>query len=208
MVRKYNQGVAESNRRRAKHGATVNARQGGTDPVYKLWVAIKDRCFNPDNKAYHRYGGRGITFAQEWADDFVAFRDALGPRPKGATLDRIDNSKGYEPTNVRWTTRKVQANNRDTNVVITYDGKTMTLAQWADYLGWKYGLLASRWKKGLRGGDLFEPPKLVRNQEVTYNGETMPLPEWSRKYGVPYATLVWRHKNNKPLLGEPHERVL
>lgn len=193
--------VAESNRRRVKHGATVDARQGGTDPVYKLWVGIKDRCLNPDNKAYHRYGGRGITMAREWVNDFAAFQAAVGPRPKGATLDRIDNSKGYEPNNVRWTTHKVQANNRETNVVLTYNNMTMTLAQWADYLGWKYGLLASRWKKGLRGDDLFAPPVYVRGGTVTYKGETMTLPEWSRKYGVPYATLAWRHKNNKPLLG-------
>ena len=192
--------VAESNRRRVKHGATVNARQGETDPVYKLWVAIKDRCLNPGNKAYHRYGGRGITVAKEWVDDFALFQAAVGPRPKGATLDRIDNSKGYEPNNVRWTNRKVQANNRETNVVLTYNNMTMTLAQWSDHLGWKYGLLASRWKKGLRGDALFEPPKVVRNQEVTYRGETMTLPEWSKKYGVPYATLMWRHKNGKDLL--------
>lgn len=200
MIRKYNQGVAESNRRRTKHGATVNARQGGTDPVYKLWIGIKDRCSNPDNNAYHRYGGRGITLAQEWADDFIAFRDALGPRPKGATLDRIDNSRGYEPTNVRWTTRKIQANNRDTNVVITYDGKTMTLAQWADHLGWKYGLLASRWKQGLRGGELFTAPKHERNRLVEFNGKSMTLPEWSKELNTPYPTLVWRLKRKGTLI--------
>ncbi len=192
--------VAEANRLRVKHGATVGAREGNTDPVYKLWVAIKDRCLNPDNKAFHRYGGRGITVAKEWVDDFAAFQEAVGPRPKGATIDRIDNSKGYEPNNVRWTTRKVQANNRDTNVVLTYNGTTMTLAEWSDHLGWKYGLLASRWKRGLRGDDLFEPPQRVRNQEVTYRGETMTLTEWSKKYDAPYATLMWRHKNGKPLL--------
>jgi hypothetical protein len=183
-----------------KHGATVDARKGKTDPVYKLWVAVKDRCLNPDNKAYHRYGGRGITVAEEWVNDFAVFQADMGPRPKGATLDRIDNSKGYEPTNVRWTTRKVQANNRETNVVLTHSGMTMTLAQWADHLGWKYGLLASRWKKGLRGDELFAPSQRIRNQEVTYEGETMTLPEWSKKYNVPYATLVWRNKHGKPLL--------
>lgn len=192
--------VGEANRRRAKHGATVDAREGKTDPVYKLWIAMKDRCSNPSSQHFHRYGGRGITVADEWVNDFAAFKAAVGPRPKGTTLDRIDNTKGYEPNNVRWTTRKVQANNRETNVVVTYNGLTMTLAQWSDHLGWKYGLLASRWKKGIRGDELFDPPKMIRNQEVTYKGETMTLNEWSRKYDVPYATLVWRHKNGKDLL--------
>jgi len=191
--------VSEANRKRVKHGATVNARVGGADPIYKLWVAIKDRCLNPDNKAYHRYGGRGITIAPEWVSDFAAFRLAVGDRPKGATLDRIDNSKGYEPNNVRWTTRKVQANNRETNVVLTRDGLTMTLKQWATHLGWKYGLLASRWKKGLRDDELFAEPKYERGKMVHFNGQSMTLPEWSKALDVPYATLAWRLKHNRAL---------
>ena len=199
-MRKYNEGVAASNRRRTKHGATVDARIGKTDPVFKLWTAIKQRCLNPEHNAYHRYGGRGITIAAEWVNDFTVFKDAVGSKPKGATLDRIDNSKGYEPNNVRWASRKTQANNRDTNVVLTWEGKTMTLIQWAEHLGWKYGLLASRWKRGLRDAELFAPPQYERGKLVTFNGETMTLPEWSKKLDVPYATLSWRMKHNRPLL--------
>lgn len=191
--------VGEANRKRVKHGATVDAREGKADPIYKLWVAIKDRCLNPNNNAYHRYGGRGITIANEWADDFAAFRVAVGDRPKGATLDRINNSLGYEPNNVRWTTRKVQANNRETNVVLTRDGITMTLKQWADHLGWKYGLIASRWKNGLRGDELFAAPHYERGKLIEFNGKSMTLPEWSKVLGVPYSTLAWRYKRNIPL---------
>jgi len=193
--------VSESNRKRVKHGATVNARAGNTDPVYKLWVSIKDRCLNPNNKAYHRYGGRGVTIASEWVNDFAAFRSAVGDRPKGATLDRTDNSKGYEPNNVRWTTRKAQANNRETNVVLTRDGVTMTLKQWSVHLGWKYGLLASRWKQGLRGDELFAAPKYERGKMIHFDGQSRTLPEWSKVLDVPYATLAWRVKHNKPLKG-------
>jgi hypothetical protein len=95
-----------------------------------------------------------------WVDDFGAFYSCVGDSPsRGMTLDRIDNDKGYEPNNVRWATRKEQANNRATNVVLTHDGLTMTLKEWATHLGWKYGLIASRWKKGLRGDELFAPRK-------------------------------------------------
>ena len=125
--------------------------------MYALWRAIKQRCNNPNSQHYHRYGGRGVTMCSEWADSFTAFRNALGDPPEGKTLERIDNDKGYEPNNVRWATRKEQANNRATNVVLTWEGKTMTLKQWAEHLGWKYGLIASRWKRGLRGADLFAP---------------------------------------------------
>jgi hypothetical protein len=166
MERKYNQGVADSNRKRVKHGGAVNARQGGHNPVYKLWSAIKDRCFNPDSKHFHRYGGRGITMCEAWANDYATFASDIGERPKGATLDRIDNNGNYEPNNVRWATRVEQANNRATNVFIEYEGLSMSLADWARYKGWKYGLLGSRWKKGLRGDALFAPPVYLRSAYV------------------------------------------
>lgn len=79
---------------------------------HKAWKHAKERCFNPSDKAYTDYGGRGITMCQEWADSFAAFYEHIGPRPKGHSIDRIDNDKGYEPGNVRWTTRKQQNNNR------------------------------------------------------------------------------------------------
>jgi len=200
MTRKYNQGVADSNRRRTKHGGAVKGQDGRLPRLYTLWCSIKQRCLNPDHEHYHRYGGRGVTMCQEWADSFEAFREAVGEPLAGMTLDRIDNDRGYEPNNVRWTSRKEQANNRATNVVLTWDGKTMTLKQWADHLGWKYGLLASRWKKGKRDADLFAEPKWERNMVVEFNGETKTLRKWAADTGVPYETLYWRHRHGKDLL--------
>jgi hypothetical protein len=135
-----------------------------------------------------------------WVNNYEAFYAHVGDRPKGMTLDRIDNNKGYEPNNVRWTTRKEQANNRSTNVVLTYDGKTMTLKQWAIELGWKYGLIASRWKKGIRGDELFASPEYERGRTVTFNGVTKTFTQWAKDTGVPYATLKWRCKHGKDLL--------
>jgi hypothetical protein len=200
MQRKYNQGVADANRRRTTHGATVDARGGKVDRLYKLWTGIKNRCLNSNHKHYHRYGGRGITVCREWADSYEVFRAAVGDAPAGMTLDRIDNSKGYEPDNVRWATRKEQANNRDTNVVVTWEGQSKTLMQWAEQLGWKYGLIASRWKLGLRDADLFAAPKHERNKTVTHKGEAKTLREWSDISGIPYVTLHWRNKHGKELL--------
>jgi hypothetical protein len=200
MERKYNQGVADSNRKRVLHGATVDARQGKATRTYKIWVGIKQRCFNPNTEHYERYGGRGITMHKTWADDYAAFLADVGEPPKGMTLERIDNSGNYEPNNVRWATRKEQANNRDTNVFITYRGETKTLMQWAEHLGWKYGLIASRWKKGVRGDALFAAPEYKRGALHEYKGRIMTLPEWVKETGVPYATLKWRIKHGKDLL--------
>jgi hypothetical protein len=72
---------------------------------------MRDRCNNPNNKAYKNYGGRGITVCNRWKN-FVNFITDVGERPLGLTLDRINNELGYFPENVRWTDNKTQVDNR------------------------------------------------------------------------------------------------
>lgn len=81
----------------------------------------------------------------EWEADFLAFKAAVGQRPTPQhTLERIENNLGYQPGNVRWATRKEQANNLRKNVLILFNGKTQTLAQWADETGIHYATLRHR----------------------------------------------------------------
>lgn len=84
------------------------------------------RCCLASSQQYKNYGGRGIAVCDAWRTDFVAFYEHVGPRPsKEHSLDRIDVNKDYEPGNVRWATRIVQANNmRDTRIV-SYKGEEM-----------------------------------------------------------------------------------
>lgn len=83
---------------------------------YAAWKHAKHRCYNPRDKKYRLYGGRGITMCGEWRADFAAFLAHIGPRPStDHSLGRIDGNRGYEPGNVRWETDVQQNNNTSRN---------------------------------------------------------------------------------------------
>lgn len=118
--------------------------------IYRIFQCMKDRCYSKSHEAYFRYGGRGIIICDEWLDSFENFynwaishgyRDSL-------SIDRIDNNGNYEPKNCKWSTTKEQNNNRKNHRYITYDGKTMNVSQWANYLGLPRGTLQNRISAG------------------------------------------------------------
>ena len=97
-----------------KHGNASKNSQKRTKE-YHAWAHIKQRCLNPKNKSYADYGGRGITVCETWKNSFENFLFDVGPAPERSaeiSIDRIDNSKGYEPGNVQWATRSMQNSNR------------------------------------------------------------------------------------------------
>ena len=83
-------------------------------PEYAAWTNMKQRCFNPKSKNYHRYGGRGITVCNEWKDSFMEFYKDMGAKPfPEAELDRIDDDRGYILDNCRWVSGAVNVRNRN-----------------------------------------------------------------------------------------------
>lgn len=115
---------------------------------YSVYCAMKARCYNPKNSHYHRYGGRGITICQEWLDDFMAFYNHIGPRPSlQHSIDRIDNSLGYMPGNVKWSNSTEQANNKSNIPKYTCFGKTLSIAQWSRETGFPVSTLMARLKR-------------------------------------------------------------
>jgi len=99
--------------------------------LYRIWSGMKDRCLNPKSKYWDRYGGKGITVCDEWKtfENFMNWSSENGYTEK-LTLDRIENSKGYKPSNCRWATMEQQENNRTNNILHTIDGKTQSLNAW------------------------------------------------------------------------------
>lgn len=81
-------------------------------PLYKRYVAMKARCYDPSHRSFKDYGGRGIQMCQEWRDDFWSFASFVGDIDLALTLDRVDNGGDYDPSNIQLATRKEQAQNR------------------------------------------------------------------------------------------------
>lgn len=118
--------------------------------LYRIYNAMKERCYNQHTVNYHLYGGRGITICKEWLNDFNSFYEwALNNGYKeNLSIDRKDTSGNYEPSNCRWITNKEQQSNKRNNVILTYDGITLTAKQWAEKLDINYQTLISRIYRG------------------------------------------------------------
>lgn len=110
---------------------------------FSSWTEMCKRCLNPKYKRYAQWGGRGIGIDPAWKN-FEVFLKDLGPRPEKHTLDRIDNSLGYSKANCRWADQKTQTRNTRTNRIITIDGKTHCVSEWAEIMGLKADTIFSR----------------------------------------------------------------
>jgi hypothetical protein len=123
------------------------------DNIYKAMIS---RCYKPNNRRYKNYGGRGIKVCDEWKNDKTSFfKWALANGYSDTlTIDRINNNGNYEPANCRWATTKEQQNNRSNNHLITHNGETKTIAQWAEFYGKNYKTLYSKISQGVTLDDI------------------------------------------------------
>lgn len=132
-------------RRLTRHGHTI----GGLSVEYKRWKSMKERCGNPNQEAYPLYGARGIRVCDRWLNDFSAFVRDMGPIPSPKhTIERKDNSLGYEPDNCVWATVVEQANNRSTNRILEVRGARRTMAEACRIYGASYDQVRHRLRRG------------------------------------------------------------
>lgn len=115
---------------------------------YGSWRGIKERCLNPRSRAYTNYGGRGITMAPKWRDDFRRFVTDMGPCPPRHSIERIDNDGPYAPGNCLWVPQSVQARNKRNNVWVAIDGVRRCVAEWAAIQGLSPAAVSRRLKRG------------------------------------------------------------
>lgn len=180
---------------RIKHGECKDRRKGIPEtPEYQSWHAMKQRCYNPSAVKYDRYGGRGITVCHRWRTSFQNFLDDMGRKPSPShSIDRIDNDGNYEPSNCRWATRQEQTRNTTSTNLLTYNGETLCVTDWAAKIGIAPNTLANRLAVGWPLAKALTAPATPRSNRrarmLTYGNETYSLTEWARRLGINRLTL-------------------
>lgn len=172
------------------HGLTAGKKQ---PPEYQIWSQIKQRCFNKKHPKYRLYGKRGIDMDPRWRASYVTFIAEVGPRPrKGFTIERIDNSKGYWPGNVRWATPKEQNRNKRTNRVIKVNGQNVCVSQAAETAVMDRRRVRERLESGLTPDQAVSLPVEHGIKYYPWRGITHKLGEWARILKISYHTLYSR----------------
>lgn len=143
-----------SNKRNRRHGLRSR-------PEYEVWRLMVRRCHDPRCKSFRDYGARGISVCKRWRESVAAFIADMGPRPSPEhQIDRLNNNRGYEPGNCRWTTRIIQSRNKRDTILVEYRGKVSPLSELARKSRVNYDTIRYRLRAGWSAEDaLNKPPK-------------------------------------------------
>lgn len=135
-----------------KHG------QSGTK-LYAIWVTMRQRCYNTNNKDFYNYGAKGIKVCDEWLKDFSEFYrwSMENGYVESLSIDRINPYGNYEPNNCRWATIQEQANNKKNTIYVEVDGSTYTLTELSNLYGIRRETIEMRYLRGDRGERLVRP---------------------------------------------------
>lgn len=154
--------------------------------VYRIWSNMIQRCTNPKNIRYARYGGRGISVCQRWRD-VRAFVADMGIPMEGMSIDRINNDGNYEPGNCRWASAADQARNTSRNVRISLGDESLCAAEWASKLGIPSGTIHERLRVGMTAAEALSVESLAN---ITPVAGMCPLTGVGKQYPSVASTAV------------------
>jgi len=175
--------------KRNKKGRFIESHGMCFTPEYVSWASMKKRCLNPDS-THGKY--LGLLQYKPWIDSFESFYKDMGPKPSPKhTIERIDNTKGYFPENCRWATKQEQARNTRQCHLLTFNGETRCLTDWAAHFSLSPNTLTGRLKKGWSIDKALTTPA-KSNNDIEFNGTTATLSQWARQLGISRAALRWR----------------
>lgn len=142
----------------------------GKTKLYRVWSMMKDRCINPNDTSYERYGGRGIKVCDEWMNSYVAFRDWAYQNGYNECLsiERIDNNGNYEPSNCKWATVIEQSRNRRSNIIIEINGQKKIVVEWAEIYNISPQTIYKRLKRGWNEIEAVTTPVLQHFRNSRY----------------------------------------
>ncbi len=130
-----------------RHGFSRN---GSRRSEYGTWLNMRQRCSDRGHIEYLRYGAKGIRVCARWQKSFSDFIEDMGEAPSQKhQIDRINGKGNYTPKNCRWVTSKEQQRNRSDNRRITAQGKTLTLSEWDESLGFPVNTVGARIRRGM-----------------------------------------------------------
>lgn len=139
----------------------MNEKHGynGRHRIYRIWVAMRQRCEKQYSSHFAAYGGRGINVCHEWKTSFPAFLSWATAHGYNDSLsiDRINPNGDYTPENCRWATPQEQACNQRTSCYVEVDGVTKTVAEWSKHKGIHLTTLYRRYRKGITGKEFLLP---------------------------------------------------
>lgn len=137
---------------------------------------MKNRCYNPNYYLFQHYGGKGVTVCDEWLGEnglknFAEWSLANGYSDT-LSIDRIDNRKGYSPSNCRWVSMVDQQNNRSNNHIIIYNGESHTMAEWSRITGIPYWTIIKRIAAGWSEQNAVSKPLQEHRRRVVENASS------------------------------------
>lgn len=136
-------------------------------PLEATYAGMLRRCYNPNEKLYPRYGGRGLVVCERWKQPygrgFANFVEDMGEKPHGMSLDRRDNDGNYEPSNCRWADRTTQNRNRSISKYVDIKGERVFLGELAIKRGVNRSTIDARIKRGIPIDEALSPDNLHDN---------------------------------------------